>query len=111
MLQVDACVLCFCLVSRQRHMISTIHQLQLTALEMRACAIYAHGSSHRQFTENPNILTLIFGFGRGNRFSIASNFSLLKQFFFPLRFSHLNSSFSTYYPNLLIPRRLSDTPQ
>ncbi|HEX2768786.1 MAG TPA: hypothetical protein VHN12_05840, partial [Geobacteraceae bacterium] len=27
----------------------------------RACAIYAHGSSHGQFTEFPNILTLILG--------------------------------------------------
>lgn len=76
----------------------------------RAGAIYAHGSSHSQFTENPNILTLIRGFGKGNRFSISLNFSQLRLFFFPLRFSHLNSSFFTSSPNRAIPRRLSVTP-
>ena len=76
----------------------------------RACAIYAHGSSHSQFTENPNILTLILGSGRGKRLSICLNFSRLRQFFFPLRLSHLNSSFLTSSLNLIIPFRLSVTP-
>ena len=76
----------------------------------RACAIYAHGSSHSQFTENPNILTLIRGFGKGNRFSISLNFSQLRQPRLPRRFSHLNSSFFTSSPNLAIPRRLSVMP-
>ena len=70
----------------------------------RACAIYAHGSSH-------GLLTLIRGFGRGNRTIISLNFSQLRQFFFPLRFNHLNCSFSTSMPNRTIPRRLSVTPQ
>ena len=65
----------------------------------RACAIYAHDSSHSQFAENPNILTLIRGFGNGYRFSISKYFSQLRQFLFPLRFSHLNSSLFTFSPN------------
>ncbi len=76
----------------------------------RACAIYAHGSSHSYFTEKSNILTMIRGFGSGNRFSISLNFSQLRQFFFPLRFSHLNSRFFTSFANLAIPRELSVTP-
>ena len=39
----------------------------------RAVAIYAHGSSHDQFTDTGNILTFIRGCGKGNRFSIAQN--------------------------------------
>ena len=76
----------------------------------RACAIYAHGSSHGHFTEKANRLTLIRGFGRGKRFSISLNFSQLRQFFLPRRLSHLNSNFFTASPNRTIPRRLSVTP-
>ena len=76
----------------------------------RACAIYAHGSSHSQFAEIPNILTLIRGSGKGRRFSISQNFCQLRQPRLPRRFSHLNSSFLTSFPYLLIPRRLSVTP-
>jgi hypothetical protein len=60
----------------------------------RACAIYAHGSSHSQFTVNRNILTFIRGFGKRNRFSISLDFSQVTQFLFPLRL-HLNSFFFT----------------
>ena len=76
----------------------------------RACAIYAHGSSHSQFAEIPNILTLIRGSGKGKRFSISQNFCQLRQPHLPRRFSHLNSSFLTSFRYLLIPRRLSVTP-
>ena len=76
----------------------------------RAGAIHAHGSSHSQFTENSNILTLILGSGRGKRFSISQNFCQLRQPRLPRRFSHLNSSFFTSSPNRAIPRRLSVTP-
>jgi len=76
----------------------------------RACAIYAHGSSHSQFTENPNILTMIRGSGKGKRFNIFQNFCQSRQPRLPRRFSHLNSSFLTSLPYLLIPRRLSVTP-
>ena len=45
MLQVDVCVLRFCLVSRQCHMISTIYQLSLTPLKT-VLALFTHTAPH-----------------------------------------------------------------
>ncbi len=69
----------------------------------RACAIYAHGSSH-SIHRFPNILTIIRGFGSGNRFSIALNSSQLRHLLFPLRFNHLNSNLFTACSNRIMPR-------
>ncbi len=67
-------------------------------------ALFTHMAPHIVFTGFPNILTIIRGFGSGNRVSITLNFSQLRQLLFPLRFSHLNSNLFTACSNRLILR-------
>lgn len=74
---------------------------------MKCCAVYELSSGWPSFPPaklpKRRRLTMVRGFGRGNRFSISLNFCQLRQFFFPLRFSHFNSSFFTSSPNRAIP--------
>ena len=93
------------------HAATTYHKVNITMGYLLApaplrtvLALFTHTAPHIVFTGNPNILTIIRGFGSGNRFSISLNFSQLRHLLFPLRFSHLNSNFITACLNRISPR-------
>ena len=88
--QVEVCVLCFHLVSRWCHKISTV--LQLSPAPLRTVLAQLTHTAPRKAIHRLEQTTLILGLGSRKRFSIRSNFSQVNCRLPPRRFSHFFSN-------------------